>query len=170
MIKEHYFMRVALETAKLSYCKRNQVGAVLVKNNRIISCGYNGTVSGHKNVCEDEIEVCPYCNSKDVGEYDDVSFYCNTCGKVFPKPKKTLVTSPFTVHAEMNAIAFAAKAGISTDGCDMYVTLSPCPDCAKLIVQSGIKRVFYYEEYRNKDGINFLRDCGINVRQIKEIK
>jgi len=170
MIKEYYFMNVAQETANLSYCKRRQVGAVLVKDNRIISCGYNGTVSGHKNVCEDEIEVCPYCNSKDVGKCDDVNFYCNTCGKIHPKLKKVLVTSPFTVHAEMNAIAFAAKAGISTDGCDLYVTLSPCPDCSKLIAQSGIKRVFYKEKYKNLDGIDFLRECGINVRQIKEIK
>jgi len=169
-MKEKYFMRVALETAKLSYCKRNKVGAVLTRDNRIISCGYNGTVSGYENVCEEIEKLCPFCGSKEIGKFDDFLYFCRKCKKQFDDPKEILKTSPFTVHAEMNAIAFAAKAGISTNECDMYVTLSPCPECAKLIVQSGIKRVFYYEEYRNTDGIEFLKKCGITVEQIKDVK
>lgn len=117
-----------------SYCKRKQVGAVLSYEGRIISVGYNGTVTGSNNTCE-----------------------CN-------KGKKTKLS---VVHAEANAILFAAKSGIKTDGCTLYVTLAPCMECSKMIIQCGIKEVIYSNNY-SEDGIKFLRKCGVIVRKYKK--
>lgn len=122
--------------ARLSHAKRLKVGAVLVKDDRIISIGYNGTVSGANNTCEYVVD----------GE---------------------LVTKPGVVHAEMNVISFAAKAGVSTDGCSLVVTHSPCYECSKIIIQSGIERVYYKEKYRDETAINFLRESGITVIKIR---
>ncbi len=118
--------------AKNSYCKRRQVGALLVKDNMIISDGYNGTPSGFENVCEDE----------------------------------TGVTKPYVLHAEANAISKVAKSGNSSDGATLYITASPCMECAKLIVQAGIRRVVYRDEYRLTDGVDLLRRAGISVEKI----
>lgn len=118
--------------AKNSYCKRKQVGALLVKNRMIISDGYNGTPSGFENVCEDENGV----------------------------------TKPYVLHAEANAITKVAKSGNSSEGATLYVTASPCLECSKLIIQAGIKRVVYHEEYRITDGIDLLRRAGVEVEQI----
>ena len=125
-----------LATAKLfgelSYCVKAKVGAVIAKDGRILATGYNGTVSGHDNCCEIEIDG-------------------------------VLKTSPFTVHAEQNVISYCAKNGISTDGATMYLTLSPCQLCAKLIVQAGIKRVVYLDNYKDTSGLKFLKDCNIEI-------
>lgn len=131
--KEHKFDKSYLEMARVwaknSYCKRRQVGALLVKDRMIISDGYNGTPSGFENVCEDE-------------EYK---------------------TKAYVLHAEANALTKVAKSHNSSDGATLYITDSPCMECSKLIIQSGIKRVVYAREYRIKEGLELLRRAGIHV-------
>ena len=114
------YMQMAAIWASNSYCKRRQVGALIVKDRMIISDGYNGTPSGFENICEDENGV----------------------------------TKPYVLHAEANAISKVAKSGNSAEGSTLYVTASPCMECAKLIIQSGIRRVVYRDEYRLTDGID----------------
>ncbi len=126
------YMEMASVWATNSYCKRRQVGALLVKDRMIISDGYNGTPSGFANVCEDENGV----------------------------------TKPYVLHAEANAISKIAKSGNSSLDATLYVTASPCLECAKLIIQSGIRRVVYRDEYRLTDGIDLLRRAGIEVEKI----
>ena len=123
------YMEMASLWARNSYCKRRQVGALLVKDRMIISDGFNGTPSGFENICEDENGV----------------------------------TKPYVLHAEANAITKVAKSGNNSDGSTLYVTSSPCLECSKLIIQSGIRRVVYQEEYRLTDGIDLLRRAGIEV-------
>lgn len=131
--KQEQFDRRYLEMAKIwaqnSYCKRRQVGALIVKEKMIISDGYNGTPSGFENVCEDED------------------------GK----------TKPYVLHAEANAISKVAKSNNSSDGATLYITTSPCMECAKLIIQAGIRRVVFSENYRITDGIDLLKRAGIEV-------
>ena len=129
------YLRVAVEWAKLSHCRRKQVGALIVKDNMIISDGYNGTPSGYTNCCED-----------DNGE-----------------------THWYVLHAEANAILKVAKSTQSADGGTLYITLSPCKECSKLIIQAGIKRVVYHLEYKDTSGIDFLSQYGIEVCHISEI-
>jgi dCMP deaminase len=123
------YVRMARICAENSYCKRRQVGALVVKNKAIISDGYNGTPSGFENICEDENNV----------------------------------TKPYVLHAEANAITKLARSHNSSDGATLYVTASPCIECAKLIIQAGIKRVVYGEQYRLDDGIRLLERAGIEV-------
>ncbi len=123
------YLRMARVWAENSYCKRRQVGALIVKENMIISDGYNGTPSGFENVCEDE----------------------------------TGITKPYVLHAEANAITKVAASTNNSQGATIYITASPCLECAKLIIQSGIKRVVYDDEYRLKDGIELLQRAGIEV-------
>ena len=144
MIKEKYlgaYMKTARIFAELSTSKRKQVGAVVVKDNRIISIGYNGMPSGWANECE-------------------VVSYTDFTGTVVTKTKAEVL------HAESNAIAKLAKSTESGDGASMFITCSPCIECAKMIFQSGIKEVFYNEDYRDDRGIIFLNKCGITVKQI----
>ncbi len=117
---------------KLSYCKRRQVGAIIVKNRMIISDGYNGTPTGFENVCEDEDNY----------------------------------TKWYVLHAEANAILKVASSTQSCDGATLYVTLSPCRECSKLIHQSGISRVVYSEAYKDLSGVEFLKKAGVIVDQI----
>jgi dCMP deaminase len=156
MIKEKYlgaYMKTARVFAELSTAKRKQVGAVIVKDNRIISIGYNGMPSGWDNVCEDEIH--------EESEYViDMGGPIHTLGTIRWK------TKPEVLHAESNAIAKLAKSTESGDGASMFITCAPCMDCAKMIFQSGIKEVFYGEDYRDDAGISFLNKCGITVKQI----
>jgi dCMP deaminase len=144
MIKEKYlgaYMKTARVFAELSTAKRKHVGAVVVKDDRIISIGYNGMPSGWDNNCEDEIS------------YPDAHGV-------------TLKTKPEVLHAESNAIAKLAMSTESGDGASMFITCSPCIECAKMIFQSGIKEVFYGEDYRDDSGVVFLNKCGITVKQI----
>ena len=127
------YLEMAAIWAKNSYCKRRQVGAILVKDRMIISDGYNGTPSGFENVCEDENGV----------------------------------TKPYVLHAEAKAITKVAQSGNSSEGATLYVTASPCVECAKLIIQAGIKRVVYKDEYRLTDGVDLLRIAGIEVEQVE---
>lgn len=127
------YMRMARIWAENSYCKRRQVGALIVKNNMIISDGFNGTPSGFENICEDENGL----------------------------------TKPYVLHAEANAITKIARSGNNSDGATLYVTASPCIECAKLIVQSGIRRVVYAEHYHLTDGIDLLKRAGIEIKYLE---
>lgn len=122
------YLRMARIWAANSYCKRRQVGALVVKDKMIISDGYNGTPSGFENICE---------------END--------------------ITKPYVLHAEANAITKLARSSNNSDGSTLYVTASPCIECAKLIIQAGIKRVVYAEKYRLNDGIQLMERAGIKV-------
>lgn len=147
-------LKAAKAYAELSYAVRAKVGCVIIRDDRIVSIGYNGTPSGRNNLCEyEELEF-------DAKDFFEVS------GSGYESGKMKLVTKPEVIHAEMNAIAFAARQGTSTDGCSMVITLSPCYECAKTIVQCGIKEVFYEEEYRDTRAVEFLRECGIKVEKI----
>ena len=128
------YLEMATVWARNSYCKRRQVGALIVTDRMIISAGYNGTPSGFENVCEDENGV----------------------------------TKPYVLHAEANAITKVAKSGNSSEGATLYVTASPCVECAKLIIQAGIRRVVYKDSYRLNDGIELLQRAGIEVEQVDE--
>ncbi len=123
------YLEMARTWAKNSYCKRLQVGALIVKDRMIISDGYNGTPEGFENVCEDD-------NNK---------------------------TKPYVLHAEANAITKVAKSNNSSDGATLYITTSPCMECAKLIIQSGIRRVVFCDNYRSEDGIKLLKRANIEV-------
>lgn len=130
--KQSIFMNVAREISQLSRANRKKVGAIILKDSRIISIGYNGTPPGYDNTCEDS-------NGK------TLSIVC---------------------HAEFNAICQLTKMGISSLDSEIYVTMSPCIECAKLILNTGIKRVYYYEEYRDLSGVEFLRDNMIECHQL----
>lgn len=170
---------VMIETAKLfakqSYCKRRQVGAVLAKDGRILATGYNGTISGMENKCEEKIVTLNCCGEKvTVGTIMKhstlVDAYCYKCkcGVRHTYTKEYLenikpTTNEFTLHAEQNVITYCAKEGISTNGTTLYVTTSPCKQCAKLIAQSGITHVVYLEEYKDMGGIDFLKEVNVTV-------
>jgi len=128
------YLKMAQEWAKLSYCERKQVGALIVKDRMIISDGYNGTPSGFENCCED------------------------ADGK----------THWYVLHAEANAILKLAASTQSAKGATLYLTLSPCKECSKLILQAGITRLVYINEYSDDDGIAFLRNHNIEIEQISE--
>ena len=129
------YLRIAREWSLLSYCKRRQVGAIIVRDRMIISDGYNGTPSGFENCCEDEDGLTRW----------DV------------------------LHAEANAILKVAKSTQSCEGATLYITLSPCKECSKLIHQSGIKRVVYQSGYKDTSGIDFLIKAGVAVDHIEEL-
>lgn len=134
------YLRMAIEWSKLSHSKRKQVGALIVKDGMIISDGYNGTPSGFENECE-------YAPDAATGW------------------STVLKTKWYVLHAEANAILKCAKHGQSCNGSTLYLTMSPCRECSKLILQSGIKRVVYLDEYRDIDGIQFLDQSKIKIQQ-----
>ena len=134
-------MEIAGIIAKQSSAKRLQVGAIVVKEDRVISIGYNGMPAGWTNECEEVVEY-----------HED--------GGTVTK------TKPEVIHAEANAIAKLAKGNESGDGSNMFLTHAPCLDCAKQIYTAGIKKVFYRDSYRDTLGIDFLEKCGINVEKI----
>ena len=129
---DKHYLEMASVWAKNSYCKRRQVGALIVKDKMIISDGYNGTPSGFENVCEDENNM----------------------------------TKPYVLHAEANAITKVARSNNSSEGATLYVTSSPCIECAKLIIQAGIKRVVYADSYRLSDGLDLLKRANIETVSI----
>ncbi len=126
-VLDRRYLRMTAIWAENSYCERRKVGALIVKDNMIISDGYNGTPAGFENVCEDE-----------EGN-----------------------TKPYVLHAEANAITKVARSNNSSDGATLYVTASPCIECAKLIIQSGIKRVVFKDLYRLTTGIDLLKRAGV---------
>mgnify|MGYP000678158713 CR=1 FL=1 len=123
------YLRMAAEWGKLSFCKRKQVGAIVVKGRMIISDGYNGTPTGFENHCEDEEGY----------------------------------TKWYVLHAEANALSKVASSTQSSDGATLYITLSPCKECSKLIHQSGIKRVVYQNAYKDDSGLQFLSKAGVEI-------
>ena len=129
------YLRIASEWGQLSYCKRRQVGAIIVRDRMIISDGYNGTPSGFENCCEDDEGL----------------------------------TQWFVLHAEANAILKVARSTQTCEGATLYITLSPCKECSKLIHQSGIKRVVYHNEYKDTSGVDFLRKAGVEVELIEDL-
>lgn len=129
---ETLYKDIAVRVSELSHAQRLKVGAVIVKEHRILSYGYNGMPSGLDNNCEYEKE-------------------------------SKLVTKPEVIHAEVNAITKVAASHDSTEGATMFITHAPCVDCAKIIVSSGIKKVYFLTEYRDETGLNLLKNCGIEV-------
>lgn len=127
------YLKMAMEWAKLSYCERKQVGALIVKDRMIISDGYNGTPSGSENCCEDENGI----------------------------------TQWYVLHAEANAILKLAGSTQSAKDATLYLTLSPCKECSKLVLQAGIKKIVYINEYSDTQGIDFLKKHGIEILKIQ---
>jgi len=155
------YMDTAARFAELSHARRLKVGAIVVKDDRIISIGYNGMPADWENNCE----------------YKDYDLSRDYDGNYFPDSEKEyplqdehgryrLKTRPEVLHAETNAIAKLARSGESGLDSDLFVTHSPCLDCAKLIYQSGIRRVWYRDSYRDSAGIGFLKLSGVKVEQI----
>ena len=128
------YLNMAQEWAKNSYCRRRQVGALIVKDRMIISDGYNGTPSGFENICEDD----------------------------------TNKTKAYVLHAEANAITKVAKSSNSSAGATMYVTTAPCLECAKLIIQSGIVRLVFRDQYSVSDGVDLLERAGVEIVYLKD--
>jgi dCMP deaminase len=154
------YMKTAETFADLSHARRLHVGAIVVKDDRIISIGYNGMPSGWDNDCENTIFVL----DEEVMGTDMISLgYTQTDNGNWTKLK----SKSEVLHAETNAIAKLAKSTESGDGAVLFVTHMPCLDCAKLIFQSGIRGVFYRNSYRSTDGITFLERSGVEVTQIK---
>ena len=129
------YLRMAREWSKLSYCKRRQVGALIVKDKMIISDGYNGTPTGFENKCED----------------DEGS------------------TKWYVLHAEANAILKVASSTQACQGATLYITMSPCKECSKLVHQAGIKRIVYLNEYKDNAGIAFLEKAGVSIEHIADL-
>ncbi len=158
-------MKTAILWLELSYCTRRKVSAVIAKDNAVITNGYNGTISGQNNDCEDICDVCKGDGRPDKTKpYDDQYNSCSKCGG------NGKVTNKFTLHAEENAIARAAKKGLSLAGSTMYVTTSPCANCSKLIAQAGISRVVYLDSYKDQDSIGFLKSVGVKVEKFDSSK
>ena len=130
------YLRIAAEWSKLSYCKRKQVGAIIVRDRMIISDGYNGTPSGFENNCEDEEGL----------------------------------TKWYVLHAEANAISKVARSTQTCENATLYITLSPCKECSKLIHQSGITRVVFQNGYHDRTGLDFLEKAGVIVNQIEDLE
>ena len=137
---KNLYLDIASRVAQMSRARRLQVGCIVVKDYRIISLGYNGTAAGWDNNCEDIF-------------YDELGM-------------ERLKTKPEVIHAESNAISKLAKSTESGLGADMFITHAPCLECAKLIYQSGINRVFFHAIYRDTAGLDYLAKCGVEVNQI----
>ena len=150
-------MKTAATFAELSHAKRLHVGAIVVKDDRIISIGYNGMPAGWDNDCEDRVYANEWSIDNNHWDYQEEDGTCYN-----------LKTKSEVLHAETNAIAKLARSSDSGLGADMFITHAPCLDCAKLIYQSGIKRVWYGTQYRDSTGTEFLRKSGIEVEQLDE--
>lgn len=163
------YMKTAEVFAGLSHARRLHVGAIVVKDDRIISIGYNGMPAGWDNNCEDKDYM-----SVDAGGWLDPAeieerwpFQEEEHGPYYEYNRRyALKTKPEVLHAETNAIAKLAKSTESGAGATMFITHSPCLDCAKLIYQSGINGVFYRDDYRSTDGIDFLKKSGVTVEKL----
>ncbi len=130
------YARICLEISKRGTCGRAQVGCLIVKDNRIISTGFNGPLPNEAHCSS---EVC------------DIHITCSRA-----------------VHAEVNALAFAAREGIATNGATLYCTYSPCESCAKLMVQAGILELVFMRDYKNSTGLGILKKQGIRIRKVNE--
>ena len=155
-------------TAQLSYAKRLQVGAVIVKDDSVISYGYNGMPAGWDNNCENK-EWCSaggWLSPEEIEEgWPFEGMYTDADGNEM-QGRYRLKTKPEVLHAESNAIAKLAKSTSSGDGAAIFITHAPCHDCAKLIYQSGISTVYYRSSYRDTAGLEFLTKSGIEVNKV----
>lgn len=166
------YLDMAEVVSRLSHGERAKVGCIIVsKDGQIISHGWNGMPTGFDNRCETAECSCTWkhgCQYKaEKIENPDIEF-CIKASDGYPCDKLKLITKAEVLHAESNAIAKCAKFGnASTKDASLYVTMSPCLECSKLIIQSGISKVFYKEKYRNTEGIDLLKQVGIEVIQIE---
>ena len=162
--RDYQYMRIAKLWSENSHAVRHKVGAILVKDNMIISDGYNGTPSGFDNCCEtiECLSTWRHGCVKTSGPIEESMSFdrCVECEHC------KLTTKPEVLHAEANAITKVAKSTQSSEGSTLYVTMSPCIECAKLVIQAGIKKVYYDEIYRNTDGLDLLKKTGIELEQI----
>ena len=157
MKHDKQYLRMAFEWAKCSYAIRRKVGCLIVNKGMIVSDGYNGTPSGFPNVCEYAVFGSQRREPSTIDEL-----------KLLQCQGWKLVTYPYVLHAESNAITKLAKHGNSADGATLYVTDEPCIECAKLIIQSGIKRVVYSRSYHTHDGLTLLSTANIEIMQFSE--
>lgn len=146
--RDEMFSQICQVVAQRSTCLRSQVGALIVKDGRIVSMGYNGPVSGMP-ACEN---ISPFGKEEEIKQRMCMGPGCTR-----------------SCHAETNAIAFAARSGVAVEGCTMYCTMSPCINCAKVIVNSGIREVRYLEEYRDHSGIDLLITAGVIVINLNDL-
>jgi dCMP deaminase len=166
---QQLYMDWALRAAELSHAKRLKVGAVIVKDDTVISYGYNGMPAGWDNDCEDKIWMT---------EEEQINLHPDVINKLYPfygehiegenvvNGRYALKTKPEVLHAESNAIAKLAKGHNGGDGADIFITHAPCMECSKLIFQAGVKRVFFGEHYRDDSGLKFLKASGIQVKKL----
>lgn len=160
-----YFMNIAELTSTLSYAKRLQVGAVIVKNDQIIGTGYNGMPAGWDNDCEDKVwdrGAGGWLSPEEIEEQYPYEGYHHGSERTV---RYGLKTKPEVLHAESNALMKVAKSTESSDGATLFCTHAPCIECAKLIYQAGIKNIYYRDQYRNTDGLEFLKQGEVNVHQ-----
>jgi dCMP deaminase len=167
------YMTTAQTFAECSTARRLHVGAIVVKDDRIISIGYNGMPSGWDNDCEDKDymsrDAGGWLDPEEIYErwpFEETVVVANDNESFETSMRYRLKTKPEVLHAESNAIAKLAKCGESGEGAIMFITHSPCLDCSKLIYQSGIKKVYFGQAYRDSSGIEFLEKCKIEVEQI----
>lgn len=167
------YMKVAETFADLSTAQRLHVGAIIVKDDRIISIGYNGTPSGWDNNCEDKeymsVDAGGWLDPEEIYErwpFEETVVVANDNESFETDVRYRLKTKPEVLHAETNAIAKLAKSTESGNGATMFITHAPCINCAKLVFQSGISSVYYRNSYRNADGIQFLEKAGVKVENI----
>ena len=154
------YMQIAYQTAKLSYANRRKVGCIIVKDEQIVSFGYNGTPHGFENDCE-EVQTRYYDNPDHASILVDKGYICDgegCCSKI--------VTKQEVLHAESNAITKLAKSTMTSNGATLYTTTAPCFDCSKLIIQAGIEKVFYSESYRDMSGVELLKRANIPVEEV----
>jgi dCMP deaminase len=153
------YMQIAYQVSKLSYAERRKVGCIIVKDEQIVSFGYNGTPHGFDNDCE-ENQIRYYDNPDHAMTLMDKGYKCEDgcCSKV--------VTKQEVLHAESNALMKISKSTLTSKGAILYTTTSPCFECAKLIIQAGVEKVFYCESYRDMSGIALLEKAGIIVEQV----
>jgi dCMP deaminase len=168
-------MNSAFLWANLSTCNRRKVGCVITKDSRILATGYNGTISGMDNCCEEiekiMVQPCPKCNEKTkttqtVCSKPKNDEFCTICNGTNTKKVPKFKTKDSVLHAEQNALMFALKNGISTKNTTLYCTDAPCVVCAKLIAQAGITQVFYNRTYRDTKGIDLLLAAKVSVHQL----
>lgn len=156
--RDNMFSLICTIVAQRSTCLRSQVGALIVKDGRIVSMGYNGPVSGMP-ACVPNDPLLSQCDYKS-------PYFSTPEGKAYHERACMGPGCTRSLHAETNAIAFAAKAGVSVEECTMYCSMSPCINCAKVIVNSGIRELKYLEEYRDTSGLELLKRAGIKVEKV----
>lgn len=160
-----YYMRIAEETAKLSSAVKLQVGSVIVRDHKILATGYNGTPTGWDNNCEDKIwdpGAGGWLSPEEFDEQYPYEAYHHGAERMV---RYRLKTKPEVLHAETNCLMKIARSTESSDGATLFCTHAPCLDCAKLVYQSGIKKLYYRDSYRDTAGIEFLNKGGVDVEQ-----